>query len=158
MAYLLEEQASAGHCDEADRGELSLVCMFSAALLLYVFVCAPSQYLNPLMEKFVSKSTSVPDEDSVVSFIKQTTVVGVLPVPHPIITRKYQPNQYTALWFSTFMWGIIFLRNQGGCLHASLGIRLYQTNLSIVCCGCCGTEVPVFDSQSIRLFTVTIVG
>lgn len=47
------------------------------------------------------------------SFIKRTTMVGVLPIPHAIITRRYQPNQYTALWFSTFLWGVIFLRNQG---------------------------------------------
>jgi hypothetical protein len=38
--------------------------------------------------------------------------VGLLPVPHPIVIRKYQANQYTSLWFTAFLWGVIFLRNQ----------------------------------------------
>ncbi len=40
-----------------------------------------------------------------------TTMVGLLPVPHPILIRKYQPNQYTSLWFTTYIWGVIYLRN-----------------------------------------------
>jgi hypothetical protein len=38
--------------------------------------------------------------------------VGLLPVPHPIVIRKYQANEYTSLWFTAFLWGVIFLRNQ----------------------------------------------
>jgi hypothetical protein len=56
---------------------------------------------------------SVPDEGTVVEYMKGLTLVGVLPVPHPIITRRYQPNQYTSLWFTTFLWGVVFLRSQG---------------------------------------------
>ncbi len=40
-----------------------------------------------------------------------TTMVGLLPVPHPILIRKYQPNEYTNLWFTTYIWGVIYLRN-----------------------------------------------
>jgi frataxin-like iron-binding protein CyaY len=39
--------------------------------------------------------------------------VGLLPVPHPIVIRKYQANAYTNVWFSAYLWGVIFLRNQG---------------------------------------------
>jgi hypothetical protein len=61
----------------------------------------------------VSVPDSVPDEGTVVEYMKGLTLVGVLPVPHPIITRRYQPNQYTSLWFTTFLWGVVFLRSQG---------------------------------------------
>ena len=44
--------------------------------------------------------------------ISSTTLVGVLPVPHPIIVRKYIPNMFTDAWFKTFLYGIIFLRHQ----------------------------------------------
>lgn len=33
-------------------------------------------------------------------------------MPHPIVIRKYQANEYTSLWFTAFLWGVIFLRNQ----------------------------------------------
>lgn len=55
----------------------------------------------------------------------------LLPVPHPIVIRKYHPNQHTAIWFTAFMWGVVFVRNQ---------------------------ELPMFDGQKIRLFTVTSGG
>jgi High-temperature-induced dauer-formation protein len=71
--------------------------------------------LGPQVEAFVSKTDGVPDEEVVMSFIRKTTMVGALPVPHAIITRRYQPNHYTALWFTTFLWGVIFLRNQRKC-------------------------------------------
>lgn len=48
----------------------------------------------------------------VVEFLQTTTLVGLLPVPHPIVIRKYQPNKYTSLWFSAFLWGVIFTHNQ----------------------------------------------
>ena len=50
--------------------------------------------------------------NEIVSYLQGTTLVGMLPVPHPIVIRKFQPNQYTKLWFSTFMWGVIYLQNQ----------------------------------------------
>jgi len=52
------------------------------------------------------------DEMQVLDFIRQTTMVGLLPVPHPIVIRKYQPNKYTCLWFTAFQWGVIFMHNQ----------------------------------------------
>ena len=37
--------------------------------------------------------------------------VGLLPAPHPILCRKYQPNAHTGLWFTTFLWGVIYLQH-----------------------------------------------
>jgi hypothetical protein len=93
-----------------------LICWVGA--WVHVLGClrcvAVLQFLSPQVETFMTSfSDSVPDEAHVVSFMKGLTLVGVLPVPHPIITRRYQPNQYTSLWFTTFLWGVVFLRSQG---------------------------------------------
>ena len=53
--------------------------------------------------------------------------VGVLPVPHAIVVRKYQANKYTGLWFKTYLWGVIYMRNQ---------------------------EMPLWDGSNIKIFTV----
>ena len=53
----------------------------------------------------------------ILGFIRSMTMVGLLPVPHAIVVRKYQPNTFTSLWFTAFLWGVVFLQNQGA--HAS---------------------------------------
>ncbi|CAM9755362.1 unnamed protein product [Chrysoparadoxa australica] len=75
------------------------------------------------------KMGKVTNEAQVLDFITNTTMVGLLPVPHPIIIRRYQPNYYTKLWFSSFLWGVVFVKNQG--------------------------VNPLFDGEAVRLFTVT---
>lgn len=46
-------------------------------------------------------------------------MVGLLPVPHPIVVRKYNPNEFTNLWFTTFTWGVIFLQHHGALVACS---------------------------------------
>ncbi len=89
------------------------------------------EYLFPLIDAHIQAEGGTVDDEAVVSFLKATTVVGILPVPHIILTRKYQPNEYTSLWFTTFLWSTIFLH---------------------LC-----KEVPLFDADSIKLFTITVV-
>ncbi len=67
------------------------------------------------------------DETKVIEFLRSTTLVGLLPVPHPIVIRKYQPNKYTCLWFTAFQWGVIFMHNQ---------------------------TIPLFDGKNVKLFIV----
>lgn len=50
------------------------------------------------------------DESEILKFLQHGTLVGLLPVPHPILIRKYQANAGTAIWFRTYMWGVIYLR------------------------------------------------
>ena len=88
------------------------------------------QHLGPQIEELVSQSEFALDEPAVLDFIKNTTMVGLLPVPHAIVIRKYQPNAFTSLWFTAFMWGVIFLQNQ---------------------------LLPLFDGTTIQLFTVSVV-
>mmetsp|Transcript_19013 Transcript_19013/g.31170 ORF Transcript_19013/g.31170 Transcript_19013/m.31170 type:complete len:747 (-) Transcript_19013:439-2679(-) len=89
--------------------------------------------LLPQVEDFCKrneKDGNVVDESMVVEFIQKTTMVGLLPVPHPILMRKYQANQYTGLWFTTYLYGVIYLRNQSPAL---------------------------FDGNTVKLFTITYV-
>mmetsp|Transcript_24944 Transcript_24944/g.36879 ORF Transcript_24944/g.36879 Transcript_24944/m.36879 type:complete len:782 (-) Transcript_24944:138-2483(-) len=87
------------------------------------------QHLVPVVDDIVARKQGVVDENEILEVLKDVTMVGLLPVPHAIVIRKYQPNQYTALWFTAFMWGVIFLRNQA---------------------------LPMFDGQAIELFQVSV--
>jgi hypothetical protein len=84
------------------------------------------QHLVPVVDDIVAKKQGVVDEKEILDLLENTTMVGLLPVPHAIVIRKYQPNQYTALWFTAFMWGVIFLRNQGMPLFDGETIELFQ--------------------------------
>uniref|UniRef100_A0A7S3JVS4 HID1 domain-containing protein n=1 Tax=Aureoumbra lagunensis TaxID=44058 RepID=A0A7S3JVS4_9STRA len=88
------------------------------------------QHLSPQIDELISQSEFALDESALLEFIKNTTMVGLLPVPHAIVIRKYQPNAFTSLWFTAFLWGVIFLQNQ---------------------------LLPLFDGASIKLFTVSVV-
>lgn len=57
-----------------------------------------------------SFSRGLTDESEILRFLQHGTLVGLLPVPHPILIRKYQANSGTAMWFRTYMWGVIYLR------------------------------------------------
>jgi Dyggve-Melchior-Clausen syndrome protein len=85
--------------------------------------------LVPVVDDIVSSKQGVVDEQHILDVLNEITMVGLLPVPHPIVIRKYQPNQYTALWFTAFLWGVIFLRNQ---------------------------DLPLFDGQCVELFHVSV--
>ena len=87
------------------------------------------QHLVPVVDEIVLKKQGVVDEAEILAVLNEITMVGLLPVPHAIVIRKYQPNQYTSLWFTAFMWGVIFLRNQ---------------------------NLPMFDGKCIELFQVSV--
>ena len=44
----------------------------------------------------------VTDETEILRFLQHGTLVGLLPVPHPILIRRYQANTGTDLWIR---WG-----------------------------------------------------
>jgi hypothetical protein len=87
------------------------------------------------------------DELAILEFIKNTTMVGLLPVPHPIVIRKYQPNHYTGLWFTAFMWGVIFLQNQLLPLYDGASIKLFtvRCSLLVACAPPISTPAPVLS-------------
>ncbi|XP_014664114.1 PREDICTED: protein HID1-like [Priapulus caudatus] len=67
------------------------------------------QVLVPQVEK-ICIDKGLTDESEILKFLQHGTLVGLLPVPHPILIRKYQANQGTSMWFRTYMWGVIYLR------------------------------------------------
>lgn len=87
------------------------------------------QHLVPVVDEIVSNKLGIVDEQEILTVLNEITMVGLLPVPHPIVIRKYQPNQYTALWFTAFMWGVIFLRNQSLPLFDGACIELFQVSV-----------------------------
>lgn len=86
------------------------------------------QHLVPVVDDMCQRKNGVVDEIEILEVFKDITMVGLLPVPHAIVIRKYQPNQYTSIWFTAFMWGVIFLRSQ---------------------------KPPIFDKECIELFQVS---
>ena len=86
------------------------------------------QHLVPVVDDMCQRKNGVVDEKEILEVFKDITMVGLLPVPHAIVIRKYQPNQYTSIWFTAFMWGVIFLRSQ---------------------------KPPIFDGECIELFNVS---
>ncbi len=67
------------------------------------------QVLVPQVEK-ICIDKGLTDESEILKFLQNGTLVGLLPVPHPILIRKYQPNVGTIMWFRTYMWGVVYLR------------------------------------------------
>ena len=86
------------------------------------------QHLVPVVDDMIQRKNGVVDEIEILDVFKDITMVGLLPVPHAIVIRKYQPNQYTSIWFTAFMWGVIYLRSQ---------------------------QPPIFDGDCIELFQVS---
>lgn len=84
-------------------------------------------YLSPQVEA-MCKVNEVTDQDEVLKFLRMTTMVGILPVPHPIVIRTYQASSYTAMWFTSYMWGVIFTRSQRLPLYDWKQIRLVIIN------------------------------
>uniref|UniRef100_A0A7S2HJT9 Dymeclin n=1 Tax=Alexandrium andersonii TaxID=327968 RepID=A0A7S2HJT9_9DINO len=84
-------------------------------------------YLAPRIQAHCQRN-DVTDQDEVLRYLRQTTMVGILPVPHPIVIRTYQASSYTAMWFTSYMWGVIFTRSQRMPLYDWKKIRLVVIN------------------------------
>lgn len=69
------------------------------------------EVLTPQIERFKQDNIGHHDEIEIIKFLQNGTLVGLLPVPHPIVIRKYHTNNETILWFRACTWGIIYVRN-----------------------------------------------
>merc|ERR1712194_832958 len=85
------------------------------------------QFLAPKVGALCEKN-DVTDQSEVLQYIQNTTLVGILPVPHPIVIRTYQASVYTSMWFTTYMWGVIFTRTQRMPLYDWKKIKLVVIN------------------------------
>lgn len=70
--------------------------------------------LEPQLERFCSDEQSArgcaPSESDTVKFLQNGTLVGLMPVPHPIVIRKYRTNSESQLWFKACTWAIAYVR------------------------------------------------
>lgn len=83
------------------------------------------QVLVPQVEKMCIDK-GITDENEILKFLQHGTLVGLLPVPHPILIRKYQTNSGTTLWFRTYMWGVIYLRNIDPPIWYDTNVKLFE--------------------------------
>jgi hypothetical protein len=83
------------------------------------------QVLVPQVEK-ICIDKNLTDETEILKFLQHGTLVGLLPVPHPILIRKYQPNHGTAMWFRTYIWGVIYLRNIEPPIWYDSDVKLFE--------------------------------
>ena len=100
------------------------------------------QVLVPQVEKMcIDKGLT--DETEIIRFLQNGTLVGLLPVPHPILIRRYQvrhdllntnmiiicllvqANSATELWFRTYMWGVVYLRSSQPPLWAETSVKMF---------------------------------
>ncbi|VDO09678.1 unnamed protein product, partial [Rodentolepis nana] len=87
------------------------------------------QVLVPQVEKICIEK-SLKDEPQILKFLQNGTLVGLLPVPHPILIRKYQSNVCTTVWFRTYIWGVIYLRNSDPPIWFDTNVRLFEVQRS----------------------------
>lgn len=94
----------------------------------------PMQSINCLIDNLSTeiesycKETEAVGQDQVAAYLRRTTLVGILPVPHPIVVRTYQMSNYTSMWFTSYLWGLVFTRSQGLPLYDWQKIRLITIN------------------------------
>ncbi|VDD75604.1 unnamed protein product [Mesocestoides corti] len=83
------------------------------------------QVLVPQVEKICIEK-GLTDEPEILKFLQNGTLVGLLPVPHPILIRKYQSNVGTTIWFRTYIWGVVYLRNSDPSIWFDTNVRLFE--------------------------------
>ncbi|GAU96136.1 hypothetical protein RvY_07624 [Ramazzottius varieornatus] len=87
------------------------------------------QVLVPQVEKYCMDK-NVTDETEILKFLSRGTLVGLLPVPHPILIRKYQSNSQTSTWFRNYMWGVLYLRNTNPAIWFNTKVNLFEIHAS----------------------------
>lgn len=81
--------------------------------------------LVPQVEKLCADK-GVTDEADILEFLKNGTLVGLLPVPHRILIRKHQSVPYCTVWYASFMMGVLYLRYMDPPLWHGTTVRLFR--------------------------------
>lgn len=89
------------------------------------------------------------EESAIISFLKSQNYVGLLPHPPPVYVRNFVgADDGIHVWFSSFLWGILFLNNS---LDQSQGS---VTTLSSPTAPSGSSVPPLFSSTQINLFKI----
>ena len=62
--------------------------------------------------------------DAVAHALRATPLSDLLPPPPPVSVRRYQPNEFSYVWITQVLWGIVYSRNQH--LYDARRVRLVQ--------------------------------
>jgi hypothetical protein len=84
--------------------------------------------LIPEVEDLCVKGGSNTEED-ILLYLKKTTLVGLLPVPHTIVIRTFASNAMIDSFITTYLWGLIYLRSQYPPVFDAKAIRLFRVNI-----------------------------
>ncbi|XP_061425944.1 protein HID1-like isoform X2 [Lethenteron reissneri] len=79
--------------------------------------------------KMLCLKRGLEDETQILRYLKQGSMVGLLPVPHRIITHRCQPNKDTARWFSTYFWSVVCDRNIDPPIWLDSKIKMFKENV-----------------------------
>jgi hypothetical protein len=85
------------------------------------------QILAPQVEK-LCMDNDIKTEKEILEYLRNGTLVGLLPVPHPIIIRKYQSSASTDKWFHTYIWGVVYSRNFNPPIWFQTSVKLFVVN------------------------------
>ena len=81
-------------------------------------------HLGPRIEEECRLNEGNIDHTQVLDLVRRISLVGILPVPHAIVVRQYQPNEQTRLWFTSYLWGTVFTLLQPFPLIDSSRVRI----------------------------------
>jgi len=82
--------------------------------------------LSPQIQSLCTGSAT--DEVHILEFLGRFTLVGLLPVPHPILIRRYQPNEAVQTWLLSYLWGNIYLQHTNPPIFLGTEVKLFVIN------------------------------
>jgi hypothetical protein len=89
------------------------------------------KYLGPRIEEECAQKEGEIGDQEVISMIRKISLVGILPVPRPIVVRQFTMSEQTRLWFTSYLFGIVFVTLN---------------------------TMPILDWQKIRMITLSTPG
>ena len=114
-------QLSLGLYFDVSEGKLPISPKYAEKLLVKTIRCAVEAAL-PTVCSLLPQETS----EAVVAALASKTCVGLLPVPHNIITRRYQPKVSTDAWLFSVLWGHIFSNSTPFVLADAAKVTLFK--------------------------------
>ena len=114
----IKKMASLDGSTEKQLDEVKSSCHLGNLLRLLNILIPEIQRLSSSQEAFY--------EQDVLDYLNSGTLVGLLPSPPPISVRKYESNEGISLWFSSYIFGIIYLRNSNPAIWYGTAVKLFQ--------------------------------
>ena len=159
LSLLLEALSNFIHCQFDSNRELVYVALTRSKLLKRLSTTLPPDIASNALEEaqesqdrrslgtilhlldvlttevasFCEQQSKPFSQETIVDFLANQRIIGagLLHKPEPVVMRAYHRSERVDLWFTTFIWGTIFLR-----AHES-------------------ADAPMFDSSKITLFQVS---